>query len=394
MDTIAAYYETPYRKTIDATVLSVDERGVVLDRTICYPEGGGQPGDRGTLGGRPLVDTVKDKEGRIFHKVEEPTCTVGDTVSVVLDWEHRYRYMRMHTAQHVASGILHSRFGIGTVSVHQGENDLTIEIDVPTLEQHLCHALEDAVNEAVLENHPVRYELYARDEAERLGMRRSIKVDKDDIRVVVVDGIDAIACGGLHTASTGEIGLVQYVGQEKIRGHVRLVFRVGEDALAEIRENRELVNRIGTLFSAPPAELYRHCERAVSLVARDKGLLELKAQRIADLVLASLVEKAERKDGVPVVLWTVTDDLEPKQVAKAFSAYDHLALCAVRQDGDRVRWLVGLSGSASTFLDFGKQRQQLLSCIDGKGGGRAPLWQGVGTGSAGTLLEKFRELLS
>jgi alanyl-tRNA synthetase len=393
MTTIATYYEQPYLKTLEAKVLAISEKGVVLDRTICYPEGGGQSGDIGSIGGCPLLDTVKDEQKHIFHKVQEPTFSVGDTVSIDLDWEHRYHYMQMHTAQHIASGILFSRFGIGTVSVHQGEKILTIETDASTIDETSCYQIEDAVNTAVAEAHPVSYEVHTQKEAENLPLRRTIKVKGDGIRLVVIEGIDTIACGGLHTSNTSEVGLFQYTGQEKIRNHVRLVFSVGQEALSDIRSNRATLAKLSTLFSAPKELLVEVAEAAIHQAVLDKSLLQKKGQRLAEVMLETLVSKAEEREGVAVVLWNVTDDLDFKQIAQAFAFYPDLALCAAKEEEGRLLWLVGLSGKASVLFDFPKERASLLASFQGKGGGRPPLWQGMATGSATDFLESFRRLL-
>ena len=393
MNTSAIYYEQPYLKTLKAKVLAITEEGVVLDRTICYPEGGGQSGDRGSIGGCPLIDTVKDEQKHIFHKVQEPIFSVGDTVSIDLDWEHRYHYMQMHTAQHIASGILFSRFGIGTVSVHQGEKALTIETDKPTIDEALCYQLEDAVNTAVAEAHPVSYEVHTQKEAEALPLRRTIKVKGDGIRLVVVEGIDTIACGGLHVENTREVGLFQYTAQEKIRGHVRLVFFVGKEALADIRENRCTLAKLSALFSAPKENLAEVAEAALRQASLDKSLAQRKGQRLAEVLLASMVDKAGQREGVPVVLWNVIDDLDFKQIAQVFALYPDLALCAAKEEDGKLFWLIGLNGKAASFLDFPKERATLLPSFQGKGGGRPPLWQGVGVGKATAFLDSFRRLL-
>lgn len=117
MKTEQVYYGQPYLQEIEAKVLAIDGLEVVLDRTICYPEGGGQPGDRGTMGESRILDTHKGGEGMILHKVDHVTFQVGDTVRVKLDWNHRHFYMQAHTAQHMISGILFSKHQIGTVAI-------------------------------------------------------------------------------------------------------------------------------------------------------------------------------------------------------------------------------------------------------------------------------------
>ncbi|HKL57835.1 MAG TPA: alanine--tRNA ligase-related protein [Sphaerochaeta sp.] len=394
MNSQPVYYEQPYLKSLESTVIAITDEGVLLDKTICYPEGGGQSGDRGTVGGCPLLDTVKGQGEEILHKVENPTFAVGDTVLVALDWDHRHHYMQMHTAQHIASGILHSRYSIGTVSVHQGEKILTIETDRSSIPTLTCYALEDLVNQSIREAHPLYYREETQSDAQKLSLRRSIKVSSETIRLVVVEDVDVTACGGLHLANTSEVGLFQYEGQEKLRSHVRLIFSVGKQALTSIRENRALVDQLCTLHSAQKETLLEVETLLLEQISRDRYLLGKKSERVASLLLEGLVAKADRIDDVPIVLWEVEEDIDMKDVASAFAQQEDIALCAAKREKGKLLWLVGLAGKASTLLDFNASKKRLLEPITGKGGGRGSLFQGVGIGESETLFAAFTGLIN
>lgn len=394
MHSYPVYYEQPYLTSLEATVVSLTDKGVILDKTICYPEGGGQSGDRGTIGGCILVDTTKDDAHTIYHHVQDPTFKEGETVLIELDWNYRYRYMQMHTAQHMASGLLFSRFGIQTVSVHQGQSILTIETDAQQISLETCHALEDLVNEQVLSSHAVHYEVHTQASAQQLGLRRSIKVEGDGVRLVVVEDVDTIACGGLHVANTREIGLFHYAGQEKIRSHVRLIFTVGETAKEMIRTTEAVTGELVTLFSAPLEELVSVATQAVAQAASDKRDLQKAQERIAALELDRRVQTAAMKDGVPVLVWDVDGDLSLKDIGLSVLAYPDLALCAAKQDGQRVLWLIGLQGRAGELVDFSHAKQALLATINAKGGGKPPLYQGAGSGDNSHLFAAFQRLFA
>jgi alanyl-tRNA synthetase len=383
MRTEKVYYEQPYLKELEATVLSVDGQNVELDRTICYPECGGQPGDRGMIGGCRLLDTQKGKGDEILHVVERPSFSVGDKVLVSLDWPHRFFYMQVHSAQHVTSGLLFTLFHVGTVAVHDGEKILTIETDQSSFDEVSCYKLEDAVNRAIRENHAIHYMETTHAKAEAMHLRRSIKVD-GDVRLVIIDGVDTIACGGVHVASTSEIVLVQYVGQETIRGHVRLVFRVAENALEEIRLNRSLVGSLCALHSATADTLLPEEQRADSQAKETKAeLLHMKE---------AMCRKAmEPMEGI--VTWDISDEpFTLKEVASSLVDKD-LALCAVKKEGEKLYWLFAFLGKFRTF-DFNGKRNLLLGDIHGKGGGRPPLYQGMGSGEPSSLFSSFKETLA
>ncbi len=387
------YYEEPYRKTLDATVVTVTEEGLILDQTICYPEGGGQSGDVGTISGIALLDTTKDDDHTIYHHVQGTPFSEGDKVTIVLDWAHRYKFMQMHTAQHVASGLLFHHFSIGTVSVHQGQKFLTIETDQAEIPLSVCYELEDLVNEKAREGKAVHYEVHTQKSAQEKGLRRSIKVEGDGVRLVVVEGVDTVACGGLHVANTKEIEVFHYQGQEMIRGHVRLIFTVAETARQEIRKTEAVVEQLKTLFSSPLEELVATAEKAVTQAANDKNALQRCNTHLASLELAHRVDIAEKKDGIPVILWDVDADTSLKDIGKASTSHEDLALCAVQQYNDQVLWLIVLSGKAASLINFSAQRSTLLEVIDGKGGGKPPIYQGVGSKDRFALLSTFKDLL-
>ncbi|MBQ0070543.1 MAG: alanyl-tRNA editing protein, partial [Spirochaetales bacterium] len=174
------YYKDAYLKETEATVIDIRKGGVVLDKTIFYPECGGQPGDRGTFGLYVIKDTQKEEDGTPLHLVEgENLPAVGDTYTLTLDWDHRYQYMKEHTAQHLLSATLFHEAQIGTVAVHQGEEILTIETERGDIPDETLLLIEDIANRHINENLKVWQSEMSHKEAEDLGMRRSIKVDGD-----------------------------------------------------------------------------------------------------------------------------------------------------------------------------------------------------------------------
>ncbi|HET6220737.1 MAG TPA: alanyl-tRNA editing protein, partial [Dongiaceae bacterium] len=134
------FRQDAYLKDADATVTAVEERGVRLDRTIFYPTGGGQPGDSGVLrwdgGEAKIVDAVKADGGDVLHVLapDVPRPAVGAKVQAILDWDRRYRHMRMHTALHVMSAVIKGNVTGGQVNADKSRLDFNLEGDVPTKE--------------------------------------------------------------------------------------------------------------------------------------------------------------------------------------------------------------------------------------------------------------------
>ncbi len=380
------YHTEPYVRSIHATVVSIEswkgKDALTLDRTIFYPEGGGQPGDRGTLGELRVLDTQTDEEGKILHILDQSNTLVpGAEVALVLDWEHRYDYMQQHSAQHLLSGTLHRMLGVGTVSVHLGAEDMSIEVDVESIDEHDLMRVEDEVNRIVTLSVAVTSRTVSQEASKEIGLRRPVKVD-GDVRLISIGDYDTIACGGVHVFHTGELRYVQYVRSERIRGHLRTFWIAGDRSVSSIRRNKSIVDASGTLLSAPAehiVESIRHMQQQLG----DARYLQQKASvRIASLLL----ERELSGTTIPLALFDASgwDEESFRSLPESLLSIDAIALCVVRprEDG-KLSWMVALKGIGGEAELFKAIRQEALPAIEGKGGGKPPLWQGVGSDSSG-----------
>lgn len=373
MNTAAVYYDDPYLKELDSTVIEVLDNALVLDRTIFYPEGGGQRGDCGFISTSRVTSTVHDSDGRILHLVDNPHAfSKGQNVHISLDWDQRYRLMKAHTAQHMISGILYHQERTGTVAIHLGDEFLTVETDSPSLSRDLLYRVEDSVNAAIASSRSVSSRILSHEEAERLNLRRQIKVSSD-VRIVTIDGVDEIACGGLHVASTSEIGCVQYDSQEVLRGHVRTIWRYAEGARNQRRMEHEAVREAGALLSCPAEDIAKSVS---SMIERENSLKS--ALREKDVLIASMMI-----DGGKKVFASPVETASYQKLCcedrTFFAAYE----------GPRgLSWL--MSADEDTFKAFKSRFPQLGA----KGGGRAFCWQGSACCDMKTLLETAEEILA
>lgn len=211
------FRQDAYLKQIDATVTAVEERGVRLDRSIFYPTGGGQPGDTGVLrwqgGEAPIVDTVKAEGNEVLHVLapEAPRPPVGTTVQAELNWERRYKHMRMHTALHVMSAVIKGNVTGGQVSTDKSRLDFNLDGDVPTKEW-----VTEEINKLLATDRPVvpqwvtDEELTSRPELVKTMSVRP-PVGQGRVRLLSIDGVDLQACGGTHVSQTAEIGRVECI---------------------------------------------------------------------------------------------------------------------------------------------------------------------------------------
>ncbi len=212
--TIELFREDAYLRECGATVLAAGTEGIVLDRTVFYPRGGGQPGDAGWLiradGSRLAVTDTRRGESGILHLPESgvPLPGTGERVTAVLDWERRHRHMRMHTCLHLLCSLIPA--GVTGGAIRDGSGRLDFDLPGQSLDRE---ALTTALNRIVAADHPVTSrwidaaELDARPE-----LVRTLSVQpprgRGRVRLVEVAGVDLQPCGGTHVARTGEIGPV------------------------------------------------------------------------------------------------------------------------------------------------------------------------------------------
>lgn len=373
-------------KSIQCTVLEVanccKNLEVLTDRTIFYPECGGQPGDRGKLGPFEVLDTKKASDGSsILIMKQDCDIKVGDQYELVLDWKHRYYYMNQHTCQHLISGMLYNLFGIGTVAVHLGEDYLTVETDQSSIDENTIEKLVESLNEAIGEGHKVLYHELEHKEAESLGMRRSIKVE-GRVRIVEIEGLDRIACGGVHVADISEIRLVNYLSQEQIRGHVRLYFCCSSKAIEMANENASEVQNLNRILNCKTNEL---SQKVQSLMASLSEARHMASEAQKSIVQAE-VDKALDSDNIATIFAKPGADLQ--HYAQSAFSYENMALLVLCPEDGRTRWLIILKGIYEN-LGFKDVKEKLLNTIDAKGGGRPPMYQGT---ASCTELEKLKGL--
>ncbi|MEA2613890.1 MAG: misacylated tRNA(Ala) deacylase, partial [Chloroflexota bacterium] len=143
-----------YLRTCDATVIATTDEGAVLDRTVSYPSGGGQPGDTGSLswagGSCQITDTFRSKEtGEIIHILDAPHPSVGTAVTVNLDWDRRHLLMRTHTALHALSGIIFTDYDAKVTGGNMEPGTARMDFELASMSQEFGREIEAKLNQAL-----------------------------------------------------------------------------------------------------------------------------------------------------------------------------------------------------------------------------------------------------
>ena len=226
------FWEDMYSKEFTAKVVSVEGKEVVLDQTAFNPHGGGLVGDTGSLNGVKVLDTVKGNDDSIVHMLESPpSFAVGAEVQGKLDWDRRYRIMRMHTSAHLLSTIFHKQTG-ALITGNQIQSDKSrLDFSLEDFDRERMLTYCSQANEAITKNPPVKTYFMKREEALKIPgitkLATAAPPDVQELRIVEIEGYDIQADGGVHVKSLGEIVRIDALKFEnKGKSNRRMYFTV------------------------------------------------------------------------------------------------------------------------------------------------------------------------
>ena len=366
MSTEKLYYLDSHMREFTAAVLSCQpgKHGydVILDRTAFYPEGGGQPGDRGVLGGVTVTDT-HEKGGDIVHYCAAP-LEVGSTVTGTIDWNWRFDQMQHHSGEHILSGLICAAYGYDNVGFHMGHDAVTIDFSGMIPEADLAE-LERKTNEVIWRNDEVRI-LWP--DAEQLAQLpyRSKKALTGEVRIVEFPGADLCACCGTPVRRTGEIGLVKILSCVKFHDGVRMEILAGRRALEYLTKTFEQNRQISALLSAKPMETAAAAAKTLQDLNDSKyqlGQLEDKLFR----------QQAARYENAGDVL-LFEENLKPDSLRRLTDAV--LKVCGGRaavfsRTADGFQYAMGVeTGDLRAFT------KDMNARLNGRGGGKPGFVQG------------------
>lgn len=212
-----------YLRSAEGTVTEWVEDGLVLDRSVFYARGGGQPGDIGVIrfdGGEVVISDTIRRSGKIIHVVSgDSKPEPGTPVEGVIDWDRRYRIMRTHTALHALSGVVFRNFGAKVTGGNMEDGSARMDFELESMSQEFGQQVERQLNEELIKGYPTEIQMLAREIALEDPDLIRTKVNLipewvEQIRVIDIVGLDRQADGGTHVRSTVEVGLVSVVKTE------------------------------------------------------------------------------------------------------------------------------------------------------------------------------------
>ena len=310
-DTIKLFDQDAYAADFSAAVLAAErtvkqekkgKKGkkeiviwqLVLDRTLFFPEEGGQTPDTGTIEGFPVIDvqlegsvirhTVLDNrtEEAVKEDGENPLFSPGQTIRGVIDFAHRFSNMQNHSGEHILSGLVHGRFGYDNVGFHLSDNTVTLDFNGPLTDEDILW-LEQAANRVVWDNREIRGWYPDPEELRNLSYRSKKEID-GPLRLVEIPGVDMCACCAPHVRRTGEIGLIKVIRTLRERSGIRLTILCGSRALAYMQILQKAAEDVSHLTNMPREEI----AAGTSRILEDNDRLRQREARLEDLLTRSM----------------------------------------------------------------------------------------------------------
>ena len=340
--TICLYDSQPYEVAFEATVLSCESLQreqemvyeVVLDRTMFFPEQGGQTPDKGTLGGAKILD-VQIRDGVVTHTVDA-SLAVGKRVQGMVDWDYRFSNMQQHTGEHIFSGIVYETYGFHNVGFHLSDSVVTMDYDGVIPPEEISD-IEMRANQVIADNLPVEVEFPTPEALKQLEYR-SKKELEGPVRIVTVPGVDVCACCAPHVRRTGEIGLIKVMDAQHYKGGVRISILCGFRALEAFRQQERILAELTGLLSANPQQLP---ERVRQL----KQTSHEQAYRLLQLQEPQLMERVKTADANMGHVFVFSDPVDANVMRRVVNelTVQHNGFCGVfaGNDADGYQFVIG-----------------------------------------------------
>lgn len=385
------YDADAYATVFEANILQVElaKTGLclILDKTLFFPEEGGQNCDKGTLTcvGQDFMVTYVGLEKRdgvevICHYVESESgasgLCEGAKVQGKIDWQDRYDKMQNHSGEHILSGIIHNEFGFDNVGFHLNDELFTMDFNGVIAKEQLDF-LEKRANEIVLENVAIYGEYLPDDELTALEYRSKKEIE-GAVRIVTIEGYDRCACCAPHVKTSIEVGVIKIVKAENWKGGMRLTVLCGNRAYKDYAKKHEILQDLSRSFSTSEDKISEVIEGLKNNLADlEFKMASLECQMATEKLLQSSVQFFDTLS--PKALTKAMDDAMKQKPSELFMAF-------VGDDENGYRYMVG--SLTQNVEEVGKILREKLGA---KGGGRGTMVQGMVSAKKAEILEVCSE---
>lgn len=394
-ETDLLFYKDFNQKEFEAEVLGVVEKDGkntwVFDKTVFYPEGGGQPSDVGTIsvdGAVVNINYAEKVNNVVLHHVDGDVDLdnfVGKKVEGKIDWNRRITLARHHSATHLIVAAARKILGehIWQAGAQKGVSRSRIDLShYKRISQEELNEIEKLANEYVMDNIELDIKFYTRDEAESLygfKLYQGGIVPGKSIRVVKIPGIDVQACAGTHVLRTGDIGPIKINKTERVQDGVeRIDFSAGIAAVDSIQNENKLLRESSGIFKVDDDQLPKTCDRFFSEWKAQKNEIDKLKSEIASLKMNSLADDVTEINGLKVVKQLIDADFkELQKIATDFTDNDKADVVLMGNNDGKI-----VGAASQNAIDAGIKVNEIIKkaagVLGGGGGGRLTLAQGAG----------------
>jgi alanyl-tRNA synthetase len=375
------FYEDAYIQTFSTTLKKQekDDLGqtyVILNETAFYPTGGGQPFDTGTLNNISVLN-VEEIDGEIRHYMESPLPNTS-SIDGQINWSRRFDHMQQHAGQHILSAAFEELFKYETVSFHLGQEILTIDLAVDDLTEEEAEAAEKLANNIILENRPIETKWVSENELSQYHLRKQPTVT-ENIRLVIIPNFDYNGCGGTHPSSTGQVGSIKILDWEKQRKKIRIQFVCGNRVLKQFHKKQKVILELTKLLNAPEVAMVDSLTRLLDTVkCTDKDLEEAHNQ-LLQYEGKELISEQSCVNNRAVIskVFQNRSLKELQKLARSIISDSEEVIVLLVSENESQLQVVAARGS-KIDLSMKSLLSELLSTINGKGGGNEAFAQGGG----------------
>jgi alanyl-tRNA synthetase len=393
--TVKKYWDDPFVFSFTTSVVRVvdepNRTGLVFEETYFYPEGGGQPCDRGKIDSHPVVD-IQKVDGEIIHyiqKVSDKELNQGSTVSCEIDKDYRIHNMRLHTAGHLLFGaarrlypkVEYAGFNIGKVGNLYLNTDQQIRSDD-------LHKMSLMANLYVVENHPIKAYLVKQDEVNNIaGLAVNLELPEGDVRIIDIEGWDVAACSGTHVQRSVDIGPIKVLAREVHKKNVtRIDYAVGELAISEMAADEKIISETSEFLSTSKDQLNKVVQKMSNELRNANKELKKMQERLVEYKFHELNEGGEVINGIRVVIEKLDylDSNSVKILVTKLLNQSHATIVAIVGGGEQASIVAGCSQDvqlpvSETIINIAKR-------YGGGGGGKLTF---VSTGGIKADTEKL-----
>lgn len=403
--TYLAFYDDLTQRDFKAKVLGVeDSNKIILDQTIYYPEGGGQPSDEGTItraDGRVINITYAEKvDGVVLHHVakedvDKLDAIEGEEITGAIDALRRDLLTSNHSATHLIIASARKVLGkhIWQAGSQNGIEKTRIDlshykrITVDDLKE-----IEKLANEYVKQNLPVNIQWYDRTDAEvKYGFKlyQGGIVPGKDIRVVEIPGVDVEACAGTHVQTTGDVGIIKVLRTERVQDGVeRIEFAVADSAINKIQEIDDILRESSEVFGVDAEQLPKTCNRFFNEWKEQQKTIKALEKQLAEAKISSLQDNVEEVNSYKLLTQIIDADAgQLREIATNLVEKDKVADMAVVINNQGNIVASANQSIVDNGLKMGDAIKTIGEYLGGRGGGKPNLAQGAGM----TQLDKKEE---